>query len=297
MSVEPSIGRYLRQFRPWKGLHVIAYRAMLDVPVELVRYVARLLAAERRARGTRKNSRALTCYYQALMVLVWFRKREDLALLGAGFKVSRPTAYRYRDEVVEVLAAQAPDLHEALERVRDEGWAFVVLDGTVVDSDRDRAPTTSVKGKDIDLWYSGKAHHHGGNVQGLMRPDGLPVWLSGVEPGSVHDLNAAREHVLGALYAAASTGLPTLADGGYVGAGHGVHVPVKQPGGTQVLDVDNRAYNALLRGMRAPGERGFALLKMRWRVLQRITACPYKITDIGKAALVLTHFEHKYIPC
>lgn len=97
---------------------MIAYRAMLDVPVELVRYVARLLAAERRARGTRKNSRALTCYYQALMVLVWFRKREDLALLGAGFKVSRPTAYRYRDEVVEVLAAQAPDLHEALERVQ-----------------------------------------------------------------------------------------------------------------------------------------------------------------------------------
>jgi len=34
-----------------EGLHVIAYRAMLDVPQELVGYVSRLLAAERRARG------------------------------------------------------------------------------------------------------------------------------------------------------------------------------------------------------------------------------------------------------
>jgi hypothetical protein len=49
---------------------VIAYRAMLDVPRELVRYLARLLAAERRARGTRKGARALTCHRQALMVLV-----------------------------------------------------------------------------------------------------------------------------------------------------------------------------------------------------------------------------------
>jgi hypothetical protein len=33
-----------------------------------------LLAAERDARGTRRHTRALTCFYQALMVLVWSRK-------------------------------------------------------------------------------------------------------------------------------------------------------------------------------------------------------------------------------
>jgi hypothetical protein len=63
----------------------------------------------------------------------------------------------------------------------------------------------------------------GGNIQGVMRPDGLPVWISEVEPGSVHDLTAAHEHALGALYAAAAGGLPTLADAGYEGAGHGVY--------------------------------------------------------------------------
>jgi hypothetical protein len=194
---------------------------MLDVPRELVTYVSRLLAAERRARGTRKKTRALTCWRQALFALVWFRKREDLTVLGAGFGISRATAYRYRDEVVAVLATQAPDLAQALERVREEGWAYVVLDGKIVDTDRLRVKTLSRKGETIDLWYSGKRHDFGGNIQAVMRPDGLPVWVSGVEPGSVHDLVAAHEHALGALYAAAASGLPTLADSGYKGAGQG----------------------------------------------------------------------------
>lgn len=45
---------------------------------------------------------------------VWFRKREDKTPLGVGFGVSRATAYRYVTEGVAVLAAQAPDLHDAL---------------------------------------------------------------------------------------------------------------------------------------------------------------------------------------
>jgi hypothetical protein len=99
----------------------------------------------------------------------------------------------------------------------------------------------------------------------------------------VHDLTCAQDHALGALYAAAAQGLPTLADPGYDGAGIGIHVPFKQR-----LGVDNRTYNKLLRAMRALGERGFALLVGRWRVLQHITACPSRIGDIVKAALVLT---------
>ena len=47
---------------------MIAYRGMLDVPSELVQYLGRLLAAERRAGGTRTGTRALTCFYQALSV-------------------------------------------------------------------------------------------------------------------------------------------------------------------------------------------------------------------------------------
>jgi hypothetical protein len=277
---------------------VIAYRAMLDVPQELVTYVSRLLAGHRRALGTRKKTRALTCWRQAVFALVWFRDRGvDLRVLGAGFGISRATAYRYRDEVLLLLADQAPDLTEALQRVQTEGWSHVILDGKVIDTDRCHEKTTSKKGKTIDAWYSGKTHDFGGNIQAVMRPDGLPIWVSDVEPGSAHDLSVARKHVLGALYAAATRGLPTLADPGYEGAGHGVYTPVKQPADGRQLDIDTRTYNMLLRSIRCIGERGFALLSQRWRVLQHVTASPTKISDIARAALVLTQFEHGYLSC
>jgi hypothetical protein len=101
---------------------LIAYRAMLDVPRELVLEVAKLLRAERRARGTRKGTRLLTCFRQALFVLVRMRTKGDVAVIGAGFGVPRATAYRYRDEALTVLAAQAPDLHDALQQVAEQGW-------------------------------------------------------------------------------------------------------------------------------------------------------------------------------
>jgi hypothetical protein len=92
-------------------------------------------------------------------------------------------------------------------------------------------------------------------------------------------------------------GLPTLADPGYESAGHGVYTPFKQPADGRRLDIDSRTDNKLLRSMRCIGERGFALLSQRWRVLQHVTACPRKIGDIAKAGLILTHFEHRYVSC
>ena len=194
-----------------------------------------------------------------------------------------------------MLAAQAPGLAEALERARDQGFSHVILDGKIVPADRCREKTISVKGEVIDLWYSGKAHAHGGNIQAVTAPDGLPLWVSDVEPGSVHDITAARIHALPALYQAATAGLPALADPGYDGAGLGILIPVKQPPGGRELDINTRTRNAILRSLRCLGERGFALLTGRWRTLQHITASPGKIGDIARAALVLTHFEYGYI--
>jgi DDE superfamily endonuclease/Helix-turn-helix of DDE superfamily endonuclease len=292
-----------RQFSPQdqptgEDPHVIAYCAMLDVPKELVRYLARLLAAERRARATRRGTRALTTFYQALLVLVWFRKGEDKTLLAAGFGVSRATAYRYLAEGIKVLAAQAPDLHAALERVAADGWSHVILDGKLFATDRLAETTTSIKGDTIDAWYSGKHRDFGANIQAIMRPDGLPIWTSDAAPGRLHDLTCAQHHdITGALYWAASQlQLPTLADAGYEGAGQGIHTPLKQPADGRRLAVDNRAYNMLLRSLRCLGERGFALLTGRWYSLRHTTASPRIVGDIVRAALVLTQFEYRYLP-
>jgi hypothetical protein len=118
--------------------------------------------------------------------------------------------------------------------------------------------------------------------------------ISKAEPGSVHDITAARTHALPALYRAAAADLPTLADPGYDGAGIGIYIPVKQPTDGRDLDINTRTRNAipLQRPLRCLGERGFALLNQRWRTLQHITASPSRIGDIARAALVLTHFEH-----
>ena len=274
---------------------MIAYRATLDVPRELVQFTAKLLLAERRRRGTPRGSRALTCFWQAVVALRWFRDRTSPDALARDHGISRATAYRYIDEVITVLAQQAPELAEALERASSEGFSHVILDGKIIPCDRCKEPAISVKGEVIDLWYSGKAHTHGGNIQAVLAPGGFPLWISPVEPGSVHDLTAARRHALPALYPAAVTGLPTLADPGYDGAGIGIYMPAKQPTDGRELDINTRTRNAIKRSLRCLGERGFALLNQRWRTLQHITASPSKIGDIARAALVLTHFEHGYI--
>ena len=197
---------------------MIAYRATLDVPRELVQFVAKLLGEERRRRGTPTGSRALTCLWEAVLGVRWFRGRTCPEALARDHRVWRATGYRYVDEVIAVLAAQAPDLHQALERAWDEGLPYVVLDGTVIPADRCKEPAISVKGQVIDVWYSGKAHCHGGSIQAVLAPGGFPLWVSDAEPGSVHDLTAARIHALPALYHAAATGLPALADTGYDGS-------------------------------------------------------------------------------
>lgn len=270
------------------------YRAILDVPRELIWFVAKLLRAERQARGTRKGRRSLGPYRQAVFVLVWFREKSDIANLGRGFGLSQATAYRYLNEGIAVLAALAPDLRQALERAVAEGLPHLILDGKIVASDRLHAKTLSKKGKVIDLWYSGKVHDFGGNIQALMSPLGIPLWVSDALPGNVHDIEAARQQVLD-IVRPFTAQMPVLADPGYQGAGQGVLVPVKQPKNDVELDVDTRTYNALLRSLRCLGERGFALMCQRWRTLQHVSLSPSRIGDIAKAALVLVHFEHGMI--
>jgi DDE superfamily endonuclease len=171
---------------------VLSYRVTLDVPLQLAVFVSRLLAGHRRELGTRNGTRALTWWKQAVFALAWFRDRPDIRRLGQGFGISQATAYRYKDEAVEVLAAKAPTLREALERAVEQGLPYLILDGTLIASDRCADKKTSRKGKEIDKWYSGKAHRPAGNVQGLAAPHGMPLWVSGALPGSTHDLTAAR---------------------------------------------------------------------------------------------------------
>ena len=265
---------------------MITYSATLDVPEATAVLLTDLLIVERRRRGTGIGARAASARDQAMLVLRWFRDDADMKILARDTGISIPTGYRYLHEGIDVLAAQAPDLHTVLERGKAAGWSHVTLDGTLIRTDRCRVTNPDTG---HDLWFSGKHKAHGGNVTIVGDPDGHPVAVSDVEPGSTHDLAAARATgFLGALHAAAALlGLSTLADKGYDGAGAGVLTPTK--GGN--LHPDNAARNQLLGCLRAQGERGIALLKTRWKALGRIRLCPQRIGAIAKAALVLTTAE------
>jgi len=76
-----------------------------------------------------------------LFALARFRGKGDIPRLDAGFGLPQSTAYRYQDQVIEVLAGRAPGLKEALERALAEGTPYVILDGKIVDADRCREKT------------------------------------------------------------------------------------------------------------------------------------------------------------
>src|SRR5215212_400944 len=82
----------------------VTYSAVLPVGEETVWFVSRLLAAERRRRGTRSGRRPLGCYRQAVLVLRWFLDGTRLAQLAADNRIGSSTAYRYLHEGIDVLA-------------------------------------------------------------------------------------------------------------------------------------------------------------------------------------------------
>lgn len=205
---------------------MIAYRATLDVPTSTLTTVCRWLAAHRRTHDTRPKQRAATVHRQAILVLRWLKDATRVRLLARDAGVSIATAYRYLHEGLEVIAAYAPHLADVVDQALDEQWEHVCLDGTLIATDNCTALNPD---SGFDLWFSGKHKQHGGNVQVLTDPTGYPVWVGPVEPGSTHDITAARRHAFPLLYPAARAGLRVLTDKGYDGAGIGIMVRTKAP--------------------------------------------------------------------
>lgn len=268
----------------------VTYTATLPVQEETVLFVSGLLAAERARRGTRRGRRALGCYRQAVLVLRWFTDGTRLAQLIGDNRLSSSTAYRYLHEGIDVLANSAPGLRGALLAARAAGHTHVSVDGTLIYTDRCRVPGPTEK---VDLWWSGKHKHHGGNIQVLTAPDGWPLWTSPVRPGREHDTTALRAHheVLPLLDQWTDHSHVVLGDLGYEGERPAIVVPIKKIHG-QTLTDDQRTINALHSATRALAERGNSLLKTTFKALRRVSLCPQRIGAITAAALVLLHHQH-----
>jgi hypothetical protein len=268
----------------------VTYEAVLPVRRdETVHFVARVLEAERARRGTRDGTRALTCFAQAVMVLRWFLDGTRVKQLAKDNKIGKSTAYDYLHEAVDALAARAPGLKGALLAAKAAGHPYVIIDGVLIETLRVSTPGPT---KGVDLWWSGKHHHHGGNVQGIGAPDGWPLWTSDVRPGREHDTTALRVHPgLLAFLKEIKAELATLGDLGYEGEKDTVVVAFKKPKGGELTE-EQKASNKEHNGKRAVGERMFSLLKETFKGLRRVGLCPWGIGRIVAAALVLLHAEH-----
>lgn len=145
------------------GCSLITYVATLDVPRHVAELPARLLETHRRQIGTPRHSRTLGPFRQAVLVLSWCRDRGCVHCLARDAGVAQATGYRYLHEGIDVLADQAPDLHQVLSQCQLGGMAHVILDGTLIKSDR----LAGVRENGNDLWFSQKHKAFGGNIQFL----------------------------------------------------------------------------------------------------------------------------------
>jgi DDE superfamily endonuclease/Helix-turn-helix of DDE superfamily endonuclease len=243
---------------------VLFYRAALPLSSKTLNYVAGIVRRHRASIGS--AWRKLNPGQQALLVLAYLRKGETFAELAAGFGVGTATAWRYVNETVELLAARAPKLCKAVHDATKTGYAYVILDGTLIAIDRFAADRP---------FYSGKNRKHGMNLQVIASSAGDILWVSGALPGSVHDKKA--EWIWGILDELEDAGLVTLADKGYQGSTW-AKIPYRGKNKPESQKEANRAHAKL----RAPGERANAQLK-NWRILRKLRCCPWRAGQLAKA--------------
>ncbi|WP_217135874.1 IS5 family transposase [Streptomyces sp. AC558_RSS880] len=248
---------------------MLVYPSGVDVSSSALRFLSAKLRRRRQELGTRW--RRLSAGRQALLTLAHLRNGHPYAQLAAGFGIGTTTAYRYITEAVEVLAALAPTLAEAVRTASSK--AFVLLDGTLLPIGRIAADRP---------YYSGKHKRHGMNVQVLADPFGRLLWASPALPGAVHDVRAAREH--GIVDALAEAGIACWADKGYRGAGGTVRTPCW--GRWETLSTGQQAVNRSHAKIRALVEQAMATLKS-WRLLRKIRCSTTRITSLIQAVLTL----------
>lgn len=160
---------------------MLVYPSGIDVSSSALRFLAARLREHRRALGSRW--RRLNAGRQALLTVAHLRNGQPYAQLAAGFGIGTTTAYRYITEAVNLLAALAPTLTEAVRAASMK--AYVILDGTLLPIDRIAVDRP---------FYSGKHKKHGMNVQVIADPKGRLMWASPALADAVHDVRAAREH-------------------------------------------------------------------------------------------------------
>jgi hypothetical protein len=244
---------------------MLFYRAALPLSSKTLNFVAGIIRRHRASIGS--LWRKLNPGQRALLVLAYLRKGETFAELAAGFEVGTSTAWRYVNETVALLAARAPKLRKAVRDAQKAGYAYVIVDGTLIPIDR--------VAKDRPF-YSGKHKRHGMNLQVIASPS------CGSAARCPDRCTIRRPSGSGASWQnwrpPAWSPSPTRA----------TRAALTQRSRKRARTSQNRrrrptAPHARLRG---PGERANAQLKT-WRILRKLRCCPWRAGQLAKPIHVL----------
>ncbi|WP_217250704.1 transposase family protein [Streptomyces sp. AC602_WCS936] len=115
-----------------------------------------------------------------MIVLAVLRHDQRVADMAGGNDVSEYTVRSRRDELIGLLAAQAPRLDRALKKVTKQGGEAVLIDGTPIRTQRR-------SGKADRRNYAGNHRSHGLHVLALTDENGRLIWTSAAQPGRTHD--------------------------------------------------------------------------------------------------------------
>ncbi len=188
-------------------------------------------------------------------------------------------------EVIDLLAARAERLDQALKKVTRKGGHVVLADGTLI---RTRRRT----GADNRRNYSGKHKAHGLLFLALTDDKGRLLWLSAARPGRSSEITTARynhlverlrAHELGAIGDLGFTGLDDDPDNPVVITGY-------KAARTKPLTSAKKQVNKLIASVRTVCEHAFTHLK-NWRVLTKLRLHVRHATALLRALLVLTNIE------
>jgi hypothetical protein len=130
---------------------MLFYRAALPLSSRTLNYTAGLIRRHRKAAGSRW--RKLNPTREALLVLAYLRKGETFEHLAVGFGIGRTTAWRYVNETVELLAARAPKLRQA---VRDAKRQVTPTSSSTAPSSRSTGSPATVRSTPAVPGYRGR---------------------------------------------------------------------------------------------------------------------------------------------
>ncbi|MEZ0112328.1 hypothetical protein ABH920_006347 [Catenulispora sp. EB89] len=261
----------------------LTYSCRLPLSTTTVNHVADLLREHLKAIGSRWRSR--TPGQIVVLVLAVLRHDQRAADLAGGNQVSATTIRRWTDEIVALLAAQAPRLDRALKKITRKGEQVVLLDGTLI---RTRRRSGKANRKNC----SGKHRSHGLLFLALTDERGNLIWISAARRGAASEIKTARHDKL--CEHLRTAGLGALSDLGFVGVNDDPDDPVIITGVKRIrkkkLTPGQKQANQIIAAARAPVEHGFATLK-NWRILTRLRLNPTRATNLLRALLVLTNLE------